>query len=41
MDEVDLVLPLIETGHAAFPGPIVESAAVAVPLMSDLGDAGP
>ena len=39
MNEIDLVLPLIETGYAAFPGPIVECAAVAVPLMSDLDDA--
>jgi len=40
MNEVDLVLPLIETGRAALPGPIVECAAVAVPMLRDLGDAG-
>ncbi len=38
MNEVDLVLPLIETGYAAVPGPVVECAAVAVPLLRDLGD---
>ncbi len=38
MNEVDLVLPLIETGRAAFPGPVVECAAVAVPALRDLGD---
>lgn len=40
MDEVDLVLPLVETGRAAFPGPVVECAAVAVPMLRDLGDTG-
>lgn len=36
MSEIDLVLPLVETGRAAFPGPVVECAAVAVPLLRDL-----
>jgi len=40
MNEIDLVLPLIETGRAALPGPVVECAAVAVPMLRDLGDAG-
>ena len=40
MNEVDLVLPLIETGRAAFPGPIVECGAVAVPMLRDCGDVG-
>lgn len=39
MDETDFVLPLIESGRAAFPGPLVECAVVAVPLLRDLGDA--
>jgi alkylation response protein AidB-like acyl-CoA dehydrogenase len=34
MDEVDLVLPLEETGRAALPEPIVETAAVGVPLLA-------
>ena len=36
MDEVDLVLPLEETGRAAVPEPIVETAAVATRLLSEL-----
>ncbi len=40
MNEVDLVLPLIETGYAAYPGPVVECAAIAVPMLRDLNDAG-
>ncbi len=42
MNEVDLVLPLIETGYAAFPGPVVECAAVGAPLLGacDDGDLG-
>ncbi|HZQ57480.1 MAG TPA: acyl-CoA dehydrogenase family protein [Acidimicrobiales bacterium] len=39
MDEVDLVLCLEETGRAALPGPIVEHAAVAVPLLASAGSA--
>ena len=42
LGEVDLVLPLEETGRAAAPIPIVESTAVGVPLLAacpgDLGD---
>jgi alkylation response protein AidB-like acyl-CoA dehydrogenase len=34
LSEVDLVLLLEETGRAAMPGPIVEHAAVAVPLLA-------
>ncbi|MER3452156.1 MAG: acyl-CoA dehydrogenase [Acidimicrobiia bacterium] len=37
-DEVDTVLALEETGRAAFPGPVVEHAAVAVPMLAELGD---
>lgn len=40
MNEIDFVLPLIETGRAAFPGPVVESAVVAVPLLRDAADSG-
>ncbi len=36
MSEVDLVLLLEETGRAALPEPVVESAAVAVPLLAAL-----
>jgi alkylation response protein AidB-like acyl-CoA dehydrogenase len=39
MDEVDLVLCLEETGRAALPGPIVEHAAVGVPLLAAAGSA--
>jgi alkylation response protein AidB-like acyl-CoA dehydrogenase len=39
MDEVDLVLCLEETGRAALPGPILEHAAVAVPLLASAGSA--
>ncbi len=35
---IDLVGPLEETGWAALPEPIVEHAAVAAPLVSDVGD---
>ena len=38
LDEVALVLPLEETGRAALPDPIVETAAVAVPLLAALED---
>ena len=37
MDEVDLILPLEETGRVALPAPIVETAAVAVPLLREMG----
>jgi alkylation response protein AidB-like acyl-CoA dehydrogenase len=37
MDEADLVLLLEETGRAALPEPVVETAAVGVPLLRDLG----
>jgi len=35
---VDLIGPLEETGRAAVPGPVVETAAVGVPLLSAAGD---
>lgn len=35
LDEVDLVLPLEETGRVALPEPVVETAAVAVPLLRE------
>ena len=38
LDEVDLVLLLEEAGRAALPDPLVENAAVAVPLLRDVGD---
>ena len=38
LDEVDLVLALEETGRVALPEPIVETAAVAVPLLAALDD---
>ena len=37
-DEVDLIGVLEETGRAALPEPIVETAAVAVPLLAEAGD---
>ena len=37
MTELDLVLPLEETGYAAFPGPIVDTAAVGIPLLEAAG----
>jgi alkylation response protein AidB-like acyl-CoA dehydrogenase len=36
MNEVDLVLPLEETGRAALPEPVVETVAVGVPLLRSL-----
>jgi alkylation response protein AidB-like acyl-CoA dehydrogenase len=39
MDEVDLVLVLEETGRAALPEPVVETAAVASRLLSELAPA--
>lgn len=38
LDEVSLVLPLEETGRAALPEAVVESALVAVPLLAALSD---
>ena len=38
LGEVDLVLPLEECGRAALPEPILETAAVAVPLLVAAGD---
>ncbi len=40
LDEVSLVLPLEETGRAALPEAVIESAAVAVPLLAGLADRG-
>jgi len=37
LDEVDLVLILEESGRVAFPGPLVEHAAVAVPALAAAG----
>jgi alkylation response protein AidB-like acyl-CoA dehydrogenase len=37
MNELDLVLPFEETGYAALPGPIVDTAAVGIPLLEALG----
>jgi alkylation response protein AidB-like acyl-CoA dehydrogenase len=39
LDEVDIVLMLEEAGYACLPEPIVETAAVAVPLLAEGGDA--
>ena len=39
MDEIDLVLPMVEVGRAALAEPVVPTAAVAVPLIRDCGDA--
>jgi alkylation response protein AidB-like acyl-CoA dehydrogenase len=39
MDEVDAVLLFEEMGRAALPEPVVETAAVAAPLLAELGDA--
>lgn len=39
MTMVDLALVLEETGRACVPEPVVETAAVAVPLLTDLGEA--
>ena len=38
LDEVDLVLLLEESGRAALPDPLVENAAVALPLLRDAGE---
>lgn len=37
MTELDLVLPLEETGYAALPGPIVDTALVGIPLLEAAG----
>ncbi|MGB5705163.1 MAG: acyl-CoA dehydrogenase family protein [Polyangiales bacterium] len=37
MNELDLVLPLEETGYAALPGPVVDTAAVGIPLLEAAG----
>jgi alkylation response protein AidB-like acyl-CoA dehydrogenase len=37
MDEVDLVLILEEAGHACLPEPLVETTAIAVPLLVEAG----
>ena len=37
MSELDLVLPLEESGYAAMPGPLVDTAAVGIPLLEALG----
>jgi alkylation response protein AidB-like acyl-CoA dehydrogenase len=38
LDEVDLILLMEETGRAAVPDPVVETAAVAVPLLRDAAE---
>ena len=37
MSDLDLLLPLEETGYAALPGPLVDTAAVGIPLLEALG----
>lgn len=37
MDELDLILPLEETGYAALPGPLVDTVAVGIPLLETAG----
>jgi alkylation response protein AidB-like acyl-CoA dehydrogenase len=37
MNEVDLLLPLEETGYAALPGPLVDTVAVGIPLLEEAG----
>ena len=37
MSELDLVLPLEETGFAALPGPVVDTVAVGIPLLEAAG----
>ncbi|MFQ5513923.1 MAG: acyl-CoA dehydrogenase family protein [Myxococcota bacterium] len=39
LDEIDLVQLLEETGYAALAEPVISTAAVAAPLLRDLGDA--
>lgn len=38
LSELELVLPLEETGRVALPEPVVETAAIAVPLLRDCSD---
>ncbi|MGB5373406.1 MAG: acyl-CoA dehydrogenase family protein [Polyangiales bacterium] len=38
MSELDLLLPLEETGYAAMPGPIVDTVAVGIPLLEAAGN---
>jgi alkylation response protein AidB-like acyl-CoA dehydrogenase len=38
MDDVDLVLLLEETGRVALPEPIVDTSAIAAPLLAEMGD---
>src|SRR5450432_3673069 len=40
LDDIDLVLLLEECGRFAVPDPFVETAAVVVPMLRDLGDGG-
>lgn len=40
MDEVDEVLLLEETGRAALPEPVIETAAVGAPLLNEIGSSG-
>lgn len=37
MTELDLLLPLEETGYSALPGPLVDTAAVGIPLLETCG----
>jgi alkylation response protein AidB-like acyl-CoA dehydrogenase len=37
MNELDVLLPLEETGYAAMPGPIVDTVAVGIPLLEAAG----
>jgi alkylation response protein AidB-like acyl-CoA dehydrogenase len=37
MSELDLVLPLEETGYSALPGPLADTAAVGIPLLEAAG----
>jgi alkylation response protein AidB-like acyl-CoA dehydrogenase len=37
MNELDLLLPLEEMGYAALPGPVVDTAAVGIPLLEAAG----
>jgi len=37
MNELDVILPLEETGYAALPGPLVDTVAVGVPLLEAAG----
>jgi alkylation response protein AidB-like acyl-CoA dehydrogenase len=37
MSDLDLLLPLEETGYAALPGPLVDTAAVGIPLLEAAG----